>query len=110
MMLVQDFVVEDKEYMVLDGTAGFMPGEAAIRLLAHRRQGVGADRVLVFTGTDEVPSFVAFRADGTAEALTAEDYRVLSLSVPTCEIRLTEHFVQKMREADIAYENVAVAG
>lgn len=110
MMVIQDFVVGDKEYMIVNGTEGFMPGAAAIRLLAHRRLGVGADRVLVFTGTEEVPTFVAFSADGETEKLTAEDYSVLSLSRPTCEIHLTGYFVQCLREADEAEEVRAVAG
>lgn len=110
MMIVRNFVVGDMEYMVVNGTAEYMPGAASIRLLAHRRLGVGADRVLVFTGTEEVPAFMAFRADGAVEKLTAEDYRVLSLSRPACEIHLTNYFVQCLREADEAAEFKAVAG
>jgi len=106
MMLVRSYLVEDKEIMVLDGTAGYMPGEAAIRLLASR-QGVGADRVLVFTGTQEVPSFTAFTREGMREELTAADYRILSNSKVDYEIRLTDYFVRCLRAADAAAASAA---
>lgn len=106
MMLVRSYLVEDKEIMVLDGTAGYMPGEAAIRLLTSR-QGVGADRVLVFTGTQEIPSFTAFTKDGVREELTAADYCVLSHTKVNFEIRLTDCFVGRMREADAVDETAA---
>lgn len=106
MMLIRSYLVEEKEVMVLDGTAGFMPGGAAIRLLTGR-QGVGADRVLVFTGTEEIPSFQAYTKEGSREEVTAEDYRILSNSRPDFEIRLTEHFVSLMRGADEESEAAA---
>jgi len=106
MMLVRSYLVEDKEIMVLDGTAGYMPGEAAIRLLTSR-QGVGADRVLVFTGTQEVPSFTAFTREGVREELTAADYRILSNSKVDYEIRLTDYFVSCLRAADAAAASAA---
>lgn len=104
MMLVRSYLMEDKEVMMLDGTTGFMPGAAAIRLLASR-QGVGADRILVFTGTQEIPSFKVFTKDGVQEELTAADYRVLSRSQADYEIRLTDYFVRCMREADEVNES-----
>ena len=73
MMIVRIYKVEKQEYMVMDGTTGFMPGAAAIRLLAHRRFGVGADRVLVFTGSEEIPSFKAFTADGEEQEMQEAD-------------------------------------
>ena len=106
MMLVRSYLVEDKEVMVLDGTTGFMPGAAAIRLLAGR-QGVGADRVLVFTGTQELPSFTAFSREGAVVELTADDYSILSRSRADYEIRLTDCFVAQMREADAEDEAAA---
>ena len=106
MMLIRSYLVEDKEVMVLDGTAGFLPGAAAIRLLTGR-QGVGADRVLVFTGTEEIPSFRAYTKEGILEEATAEDYRILANSRPDFEIRLTEHFVSLMRGADEESEAAA---
>jgi len=45
---------------------------------------------------------VAFRADGTAGKVTAEDLQVLLHAVPSCEMRLTASFVQRLREADAA--------
>lgn len=106
MMLIRSYLVEDKEVMILDGTAGFLPGREAIRLLAGR-QGVGADRVLVFTGTEEVPSFQAYTKEGIIDEVTAEDYRILANSKPDFEIRLTEYFVSLMREADEEKEAAA---
>ena len=106
MMLVRSYLMEDKEVMMLDGTTGFMPGAAAIRLLASR-QGVGADRVIVFTGTQEIPSFKAFTSEGVQEELTAADYLVLSRSQADYEIRLTDYFVRCMREADTLNEAAA---
>ena len=74
MMIVRIYQVEKQEYMVMDGTTGFMPGAAAIRLLAHRRFGVGADRVLVFTGSEEITSFKAFTADGEEQEMQERDF------------------------------------
>lgn len=104
MLLMQDFVVGGKEYLVMDSMSSFRPGAAAIRLLAHRRDGVGADRVLLRIGhqADAREAFVAFRADGTAGKVTAEDLQVLLHAVPSCEMRLTASFVQRLREADAA--------
>ena len=53
MMMVMSYTVDGKEYLVLNASAegSFLPGMAGVRLLADRHQGVGADRVLVFTGT-----------------------------------------------------------
>ena len=78
MMIVRIYKVEKQEYMVMDGTTGFMPGAAAIRLLAHRRFGVGADRVLIFTGSEEIPSFKAFTADGEEQEMQEADYAALA--------------------------------
>ena len=100
MLLMQDFVVDDREYLVMDSMPDFMPGPAAIRLLAHRREGVGADRVLIKIGD----SFVAYAADGTAGRLSSTDYQVLLHAVPSCEMRLTDSFVRCLRAADAAEE------
>jgi diaminopimelate epimerase len=108
MMLVRNYLVEDKEIMVLDGTAGFMPGAGAIRLLADRHQGIGADRIIVFTGTEEIPSFRVYTADGVQQEMTAEDYRVLSRSHEDFELHVTEYFVGQLRQADAV--SVSVAG
>ena len=108
MMIVRIYKAESKEYMVMDGTTGFMPGAGAIRLLTHRRYGVGADRVLVFTGSEEIPSFKAFTPEGEEEEMQAADYAVLAKVKEDFEVHLTNHFVGRMRLAD-AQEHRAVA-
>ena len=78
MMEIKNYTTAEKEYMVLNGsTMRVMPGAAAIRLLAGRRQGVGADRVLIFTGTHEQPSFLVYEADGTQAEAESMDYKIL---------------------------------
>ncbi|MDY6267766.1 MAG: diaminopimelate epimerase [Selenomonadaceae bacterium] len=78
MMEIKNYTTAEKEYMVLNGsTMRVMPGAAAIRLLADRRQGVGADRVLIFTGTHEQPSFLVYEADGTQAEAESMDYKIL---------------------------------
>lgn len=102
MMIVRIYKVEKQEYMVMDGTTGFMPGAAAIRLLAHRRFGVGADRVLVFTGSEEIPSFKAFTADGEEQEMQEVDYAALAKVKEDFEVHLTDSFVRRLRAADSA--------
>ena len=76
MMEIKNYTTAEKEYMVLNGsTMRVMPGTAAIRLLADRHQ--GADRVLVFTGTHEEPSFLVYEADGTQTEPEAMDYKII---------------------------------
>ena len=100
MLLVRLYRVEDKEVMVMDSSQGFMPGENAIRLLASREYGVGADRVIVYCGNKLQEGFVAYAADGRAYKLTAADCKLLSREKADCEVRLTDCFVEKMRQAD----------
>ena len=100
MLLMQDFVVGDREYLVMDSMTDFMPGAAAVRLLTHRREGVGADRVLIRIGD----GFVAYAADGTVGRLSSADCQVLLHAVPSCEVRLTDSFIQRLRDADAAEE------
>lgn len=100
MLLMQDFVVDGREYLVMESMQGFVPGPAAIRLLTHRREGVGADRVLIKMRD----GFLAYSPDGTAGKLSAADYRVLLHAVPSCEMRLTDCFVRRLRAADAAEE------
>ena len=107
MMLVRVYLVEDKEVMVLDGTAGFMPGSSAVRLLADRHQGVGADRIIVFTGTQEIPSFRVYTAKGEQQEMSAADYRVLARSKEDYELHVTEYFVGRLRQMDAIEESVA---
>ena len=102
MMIVRICKVENQEYMVMDGTTGFMPGAAAIRLLAHRRFGVGADRVLIFTGSEEIPSFKAFTADGEEQEMQEADYAALAKVKEDFEVHLTDSFMRRLRAADSA--------
>ena len=108
MTVVRVYKAENKEYMVVDGTQGFLPGAAAVRLLMHRRHGVGTDRLLVFTGSEEVPSFAAFTPEGEQQELTAADYAVLSRSKEDYELRLTNGFVERLRAVDA--ERLVCAG
>ena len=137
MMEIKNYTTAEKEYMVLNGSAmRVMPGTAAIRLLADRHQGVGADRVLVFTGTHEEPSFLVYEADGTQAEPAAMDYKILvrylaeegiaanpaelakvfgdqafveAFSTPTItklEFHVTDAFVAKMEAADAKEEQL----
>ena len=138
MMEIKNYTTAEKEYMVLNGsTMRVMPGTAAIRLLADRHQGVGADRVLVFTGTHEEPSFLVYEADGTQVDAEAMDYKILvrylaeegiaanpaelakvfgdqafveafsTPSVTRLEFHVTDAFVARMKDADAKAERMA---
>jgi len=100
MLLVRLYRVEDKEVMVMDGTNGYMPETGAIRLLASREFGVGADRVIVYCGKQNREGIRAFDADGSEMELTAEDCLLLSRQQADIEVRLTDYFVGRMRQAD----------
>ncbi len=134
-MVVKNYVIHGVEYMVVNGIRDYMPGREAIRLLAHRRSGVGADRVIVFTGSDQEPSFRLYGANGEICAAGREEYFILAhylrsegiavnagefvrylgdevLSVMrermyTIEIRITESFLDKIRDRDKASSAVA---
>lgn len=101
MLVVKSYLVEEKEYMVIDVTADFMPGSAAIRLLANYREGVGASRVILRRASEE-PRFVVYDADGTESTMTVTDYSVLARDKATFEIHLTNYFVEKLLAADCA--------
>ncbi|MBO5650538.1 MAG: diaminopimelate epimerase [Selenomonas sp.] len=100
MLLVRLYRVEDKEVMVMDGSRDFMPETGAIRLLASRESGVGADRVIVYCGKQHKTGFRVFTADGSEKELTAEDSLLLSRQQADIEVRLTDTFVSRMRLAD----------
>ena len=137
MMVIKNYTTAEKEYMVLNGsTMQVMPGAAAIRLLANRRNGVGADRVLVFTGTHEEPSFLVYEADGTQVGAESMDYKIIvrylaeegiaanpaelakvfgdqafveAFSTPDVtrlEFHVTDAFIERMREADAKAERL----
>ena len=135
MIVVRNYIANDVEYMVINGVRDYMPGSEAIRLLAHHRKGVGADRVMVFTGSDQVPSFRLYEANGRSCAAGRADYLVLAhylrnegiaanptelvrylgedaLRVggedfPMFEIHVTDFYLDKLRERDGASSAVA---
>ena len=78
MMIVKNFTFQGVEYMVCNTTDGYVPGMAARELLADRRHGVGADRILMvkLAGEQELQ---AFTADGQYAAVTAEDWLIFGL-------------------------------
>lgn len=78
MMIVKSFTLDNVEYMVCDSTKGYVPMAAGIELLANRRLGVGADRVMIFTGTKQEPSFCLYYADGTQIVPERRDYLVFA--------------------------------
>lgn len=128
MLAAKIYQTENDEVMVLSQREceEVMPSAAAIRLLADRRSGVGADRVLLFTGTQREPSFLVFAADGTELRPEAQDYQILvrylaeehiaanpaelarvfgantfleafaARSVTSIEVRLTDCFVRRL--------------
>ena len=138
MMMVMSYTVDGKEYLVLNASAegSFLPGMAGVRLLADRHQGVGADRVLVFTGTKAEPSLLVYTPEGEAAEAEPVDYKVLVRylaekhlaaspaeiahafgdrafveafeggEVARVEFRVTASFVARMREADVRAERL----
>ena len=99
MMLVKSFLAEGKEYMVLDGRQGFMPGPAAVRLLMDSQDGIGGDRLVVLTGSVEHPFLMVFLPDGTVVPAGAKE-QVLLRGKAAFELRLTDSFTARLREAD----------
>ena len=108
MLLVKSFLAEGKEYMVLDGRQGFMPGPAAVRLLMDREAGLGGDRLLVLSGSAEQPCLMMYLADGTAVPAGAKG-QVLLRHRADFELRMTDSFVYRLREADEAEESLKQA-
>ena len=107
MLIAKIYVAEGNDVMVLDGTQGFLPGAAAIQRICSRTQGVGLARVIIFTGTEQHPSFRAYTADGSECALTASDLRVLARTQADIEVRFTNYFINVLRELDAATTAVA---
>jgi len=135
MMVVKNYVIHDVEYMVVNGIRDYMPGREGIRLLAHRRSGVGADRVILFTGSGQEPSFRLYGASGEMCVAGRDEYLILahylrsegiavnaaefvrylgdevmsvtSEKISTIEIRITDSFLAKLKERDEASSAVA---
>lgn len=101
MLLVRSFLAEGKEYMVLDGRQGFMPGPAAVQLMMDRMLGIGGDRLLVIAGGAEHSRLLVYLADGTAVQAGAREQAMLRRKADF-EFRVTDSFVSRLREADEA--------
>ena len=135
MKIAKHYIIDGVEVMVLDGRNHAMPGSNGMALLAHRKLGVGADRILVFTGTEEQPSFIAYGADGSLDEARRSDYVALACYLRDCgispnvaemlrnlgmdalaaarteverlEIHITEYFWSKALEQDAHMETAA---
>ncbi len=135
MMVVRNYIVNDVEYMVINGIRDYMPGMEAVRLLAHYKKGVGADRVMVFTGSSQEPSFRLYTSNGEVRAADRDAYVVLAhylrkegilanaaelvrnlgdealtvagSPVSSFEVRLTDHFLGRLKACDKASSAVA---
>ncbi len=135
MKIARHYIIDGVEIMVLDGRDDFMLGSRGMALLAHRKLGVGADRILVFTGTEEQPSFIAYDTDGCFSEARRSDYVVLACYLRDCgispnvaemlrnlgmdvlaaaraeieslEIHITEYFWNKALEQDARMETAA---
>lgn len=137
MMVVFSYRMDGKEYLVLNASeqGSFLPKAAGVRLLSDRHQGVGADRVLIFTGTKEEPSLLVYTPEGEEDAPEQTDYRVLvrylaeahiaanpaeiahafgdqafvrafEERVSRVEFRVTDSFLSRLREADAQAERL----
>ena len=131
MRILKDYIYENIEYLVTDGRDGFNPSADGIRMLASRKVGVGADKIIVFHGSAECPSFTVYDADGNKVEASREDVLVFAyylrcegipasaveivhalgdqaildihdLHLPEMEVRLTEHFICQMSGVDEA--------
>ena len=78
MKVGKNYIIDHTEYMVLDGTSDRMPGQAGLELLADRRLGVGADYVMIFTGTEREPSFLLYDGHGGKVGAGREAYMILA--------------------------------
>ncbi len=131
------YSIDHTEYLVLDGTCDMMPGREGLKQLSDRRQGVGADYVMIFTGTEQEPSFLLYRSDGKRTALSRESYAVLakylrethavpnvpemvrhlgeqalsagSEKVSTFEVRITNFFWKQVLQADCCGKSKDIA-
>ena len=78
MRILKDYIYENIEYLVTDGRDGFNPSADGIRMLASRKVGVGADKIIVFHGSAECPSFTVYDADGNKVEASREDVLVFA--------------------------------
>jgi len=73
MLEVKGYVINGIEYMVMDGYK-YAPEIEGIKLFANRREGIGADRVLVVFED----SFLTYDKDGIIKESNNNDYLVLN--------------------------------
>ena len=100
MVLLKSFLAEGKEYMVLDGRQGIMPGPVAVQLLMDPLEGLGGDRLLVLGDSEHLP-IISYLPDGTQVPAGAKEQALLRRKAEF-ELRLTDSFVTRLREADEA--------
>ena len=108
MMVVKGFVADGKDYLVLDGTKGFMPGPGAMCLLMDKQEGVGADKALILAGSHEHAAICVFLPDGSSLTPDARELQMLR-GKPSYELHLTDSFVGRMQEADESAECLMAA-
>ena len=78
MMIVKNYTFQGVEYMVCNTAEGYVPGTAARELLADRRHGVGADRIL-FVNPLGGQELQVFAADGRATEAGIHDWLIFAL-------------------------------
>ena len=100
MVLLKSFLAEGKEYLVLDGRQGIMPGPVAVQLLMDPLEGLGGDRLLVVGGASD-HLLAAYLPDGTQVPAGAREQALLRRKAGY-ELRLTDSFAARLREADEA--------
>ena len=101
MLLTEVFIIDNKEIMIIDAKKGFMPSASSVRILADRRSGVGADRILVVLNTGVQAEYRVYNQAGELVNMTAADYKALASKVPAFEVRLTDYFVDFLHQMEI---------
>ncbi len=123
--------MENKEYLVLNGTDPRMPDRSGRKILMDRKYGVGADYILVFTGSDQEPSFLLYGINGESILPGREAYIIQArylrdiqtdpkeslrlhdpvdgTEITSCEVRITDYFWGRILplEDDIAEREIA---
>ena len=101
MLLTEVFIIDNKEIMIIDAKKGFIPSASSVRILADRRLGVGADRILVVLNTGAGAEYRVYNRAGELVNMTAADYKALASKIPAFEVRLTDYFVDVLLKAEV---------
>ena len=101
MLLTDVFIIDDKEIMIIDAKKGFVPSSGSVRILADRRLGVGADRILVVLNAGALVEYRVYNQTGELVNMTAADYKALASKVPAFEVHLTDYFVDVLRQTEV---------